>query len=192
VLLGSSTWPGEEEALVAALRRARAAGLSCSLLIVPRHAERRDDIERFLQASGFRYHFRSRGEASGEVDVSVADTTGELRRLTQLADVVFVGKSLPPHTEGQTPVEAAVLQKPILFGPGMSNFRPIARDLLARGAAREVKDGLELGVVCEELLRDPERRAAFAEAASRWRHDNVGAVGRTLSQIAGELSRLKR
>ena len=31
---------------------------------------------------------------------AVGATTGELRRFTQLADVVFVGKSLPPHTEG--------------------------------------------------------------------------------------------
>jgi 3-deoxy-D-manno-octulosonic-acid transferase len=192
LVLGSSTWPGEEEALIAALQRARAAGLRSSLLIVPRHAERRSEIERALQASGLSFHFRSRGAPAGEVDVAVADTTGELRRLTQLADVVFVGKSLPPHTEGQTPVEAAVLQKPILFGSGMSNFRPIARDLLACGAAREVRDGSELGLACEELLREPERRATLAEAAARWRQDNAGAVGRTLAIIGGELSRLKR
>ena len=63
--------------------------------------------------------------------MSVADTTGELRRLTQLADVVFVGKSLAPHTEGQTPVEAASLGRPILFGPGMGNFRQLAAELVA-------------------------------------------------------------
>ena len=136
VVLGSSTWPGEEDALVAALQRVRAVGVRCSVLIVPRHAERRAEIERTLANSGLRFHLRSRGNANGEVDVAVADTTGELRRLTQLADLVFVGKSLPPHTEGQTPVEAAALQKPILFGPGMSNFRVITKDLLARGARR--------------------------------------------------------
>ena len=191
VLLGSSTWPGEEDALVAALRRARAAGLHCSLLIVPRHAERREEIAATLAVSGLRFHFRSQGAASGEVDVAVADTTGELRRLTQLADVVFVGKSLPPHSEGQTPVEAATLQKPILFGPGMSNFRLIARELLARGAAREVQDPAGLGVACEELLRDPAQRAALAAAAGKWREENAGAVGKTLTVIRSELSRLK-
>jgi 3-deoxy-D-manno-octulosonic-acid transferase len=191
VLLGSSTWPGEEEALVAAMKRVRSAGLTCSLLIVPRHAERRQEIERALQASGLRFHFRSRGPATEEVDISVADTTGELRRLTQLADIVFVGKSLPPHTEGQTPVEAAALQKPILFGPGMTNFRPIARDLLARGAAREVADAVQLGSACEELMQDPTRRGALANAAARWRSENLGAVERTLAAIREELSQLK-
>jgi 3-deoxy-D-manno-octulosonic-acid transferase len=138
-----------------------------------------------------RFHFRSRGSATEEVDISVADTTGELRRLTQLADVVFVGKSLPPHTEGQTPVEAAALQKPILFGPGMTNFRPIARDLLARGAAREVADAVQLGSACEELMRDPTRRDALANAAARWRSENLGAVERTLAAIREELSQVK-
>jgi hypothetical protein len=59
----------------------------------------------------------------------VGDTTGELRKFTQLADVVFVGKSLAPHDGGQTPVEAAVLGKPLLHGPHMTNFREIIRTL---------------------------------------------------------------
>jgi 3-deoxy-D-manno-octulosonic-acid transferase len=159
---------------------------------VPRHAERRQEIERSLARTKLKYHFRSRGPAAETVDVAVADTTGELRRLTQLADVVFVGKSLPPHTEGQTPVEAAILQKPILFGPGMSNFRLIARDLLTRGAAMEVQDSESLAVASEKLLRDSDLRATHANAAARWRSDNVGAVERTLAVIRDELLTLKR
>ncbi|HUR57020.1 MAG TPA: glycosyltransferase N-terminal domain-containing protein [Opitutaceae bacterium] len=190
ILLGSSTWPGEEDALIGALRLTRERGLHCSLVLVPRHAERRLEIERLLRAAGLRFHLRSRGPAPGEVDVAVGDTTGELRRLTQLADVVFVGKSLPPHTEGQTPVEAAALEKPILFGRGMTNFRVIARDLLQRGAAHEVRDATELAAQAQELLRDAKRRQALATAAGAWRRDNVGAVSRTLAVIREELAKL--
>lgn len=187
VLLGSSTWPGEEDALVAAWRTARATGLACSLLLVPRHAERRAEIEAALAANGRRIHFRSRGAAVGPVDISIADTTGELRRLTQLADLVFVGKSLPPHTEGQTPVEAAALEKPILFGPGMGNFRAIARDLVARGAAVVVPDAAALAPAAADLLRDGPRRQALARAAGEWRRENAGAVARTLEIIRQSL-----
>jgi 3-deoxy-D-manno-octulosonic-acid transferase len=189
VLLGSSTWPGEEEALLGALRRAREGGARCALLVVPRHAERRGEIERLLAASGLRFHFRSRGAAPGEVDVAVADTTGELRKLTQLADLVFVGKSLPPHAEGQTPVEAAALGRPILFGPGMSNFRLIARDLVERGAAHEVASAAALATEVEQLLRDATRRAALAHAAAAWRRDNGGAVARTLAILREIIAR---
>lgn len=190
VLLGSSTWPGESGALLAALKQARERGVQCSLLLVPRHAERRVEISRELDKSGLKYHLRSRGAATREVDVAVGDTTGELRKLTQLADLVFVGKSLAPHTEGQTPVEAAALEKPILFGPGMSNFRMLARDLVARGAAREVADEGALVAAVSELLRDAAQREALAAAAAQWHRENAGAVERTLKIVREELAEL--
>jgi 3-deoxy-D-manno-octulosonic-acid transferase len=189
VLLGSSTWPGEEDAILRAFLQARTAGVECSLLIVPRHAERRSEVEQVLRDADVRFHFRSRGAAPGEVDVAVGDTTGELRRFTQLADLVFVGKSLPPNEGGQTPVEAAALQKPILFGPSMSNFRVIARDLSRRGAALEVADATALVATVTDLLRDRSRREALASAASQWQRDNSGAVARTLAVIRDELGR---
>jgi 3-deoxy-D-manno-octulosonic-acid transferase len=188
VLLGSSTWPGEERALVDALVLARARGVACSLLIVPRHAERRGEIEKLLGSTGLSYHLRSRGPAPSGVDVAVGDTTGELRAMTQLADLVFVGKSLAPHTEGQTPVEAATLGKPLLFGPGMANFRAIERDLLARGAARTVASPADLSAEVGDLLLDRGAREAFSEAAAGWRRDNGGGVERTLAVIRAVLS----
>lgn len=183
-IVGASTWPGEEAALVAAFAAARAAGEACSLLLVPRHAERRAELEAELGRLPWRVHFRSRGPATGPVDIAVGDTTGELRNLLQLADLVFVGKSLPPHTEGQTPVEAAALGKPILFGPGMANFRPIARDLLARGAAREVAGPDALTREILALIRTPEVSAKLGAAALAWREENRGALDRTLEAIS--------
>jgi 3-deoxy-D-manno-octulosonic-acid transferase len=189
VLLGSSTWPGEEAALIAAYKGLRAEGLSARLLIVPRHAERRAEVETLLKASGLSYHFRSRGAAKSPVEVAVGDTTGELRRLTQLATVVFVGKSLPPHHEGQTPVEAAVLGKPVVFGPALTNFKAIARELVKAGAARSVADASGLTAVVQELWADEVARDRMAGAAQAWHLANQGAVERTLSVLRAELSR---
>jgi 3-deoxy-D-manno-octulosonic-acid transferase len=183
VLLGSSTWPGEEEALLVAQQAVREAGVAVALLIVPRHAERRDEIEALLKKSGQSYHFRSRGPIVGTAEVAVADTTGELRQLAQLADLVFCGKSLPPQTEGQTPVEAAALGKAILFGPGMANFRQIARELTACGGAQVVKNEAELAAMCAGLLRDDAKRTAMAAAARAWQQANQGAVAHTLEVL---------
>ena len=122
--------------------------------------------------------------------VAVADTTGEMRALLQLADLVFVGKSLPPHTEGQTPVEAAALAKPILLGPGMGNFRAIARELEEGGAAIEVADAAALVAKTTELLPEAARRDEIAAAAGQWHRENKGAVERTLTVIREELSKL--
>lgn len=188
VLLGSSTWAGEEAALVEVYRQLKAAGCRARLLIVPRHMERRGELERLLEESGLRWHLRSRGAAAEDTEVCVADTTGELRKLTQLAHLVFVGKSLPPFQhEGQSPVEAAALGKPILFGPEMSNFRPIARGLREAGAARVVRGEDELAKTVLQLWRDEEALGKMAEAARAWHRLNQGATERTLEAICEEL-----
>lgn len=188
ILMGASTWEGEEAPLVKALQSARAAGLPCSLLLVPRHAERRGAIELMLKGRGVSYHFRSRRHATAEVDVAVGDTTGELRKFLQLADVVFVGKSLPPHTEGQTPVESAILGRPILFGPGMGNFKLIAAELVECGAAVVVADAGELSAQVVTLLEDKARRAMMSAAGQTWHRRNAGAVDRTLAAISARLA----
>jgi 3-deoxy-D-manno-octulosonic-acid transferase len=188
ILLGSSTWPGEESVLITVLKELRTAGFATRLLLVPRHAERRTELEAQLAADpSLTFHFRSRGPAPQLVDISVADTTGELRKLTQLADVVFVGKSLPPHTEGQTPVEAAALGKPVVFGPGMSNFRVIANDLRATKAARVAPDSATLATLVMTLFREPATRAAMSAAALQWHRANQGAGRRTAEIIRAAL-----
>lgn len=189
VLLGSSTWDGEETALAQALKAARSRGLKVSLLLVPRHAERRDEVAAALARSGLRFHLRSHGAAPREMDITVGDTTGELRALTQLADVVFCGKSLPPHDGGQSPVEAASLGKPLIFGPRMTNFREIARVLRERGAAREVLNESELITVSVDLLADGVARGRMGAAALEWHAQNRGAIDRTLAVIREELAK---
>ena len=183
VLLGSSTWAGEEVALLEALQAARTRGLPVSLLLVPRHAERRGELRDLLEKSGLTFHFRSAGVAPGRVDVAVGDTTGELRKFTQLADVVFVGKSLAPHDGGQTPVEAAVMGKPLLHGPHMTNFREIVRTLHEAGAARKVGTHAELIEEAVGLLQDTIQRGYLTESALAWADANRGATERTLAVI---------
>jgi 3-deoxy-D-manno-octulosonic-acid transferase len=188
VLLGSSTWPGEETALVTALKAARERGVAVSLLLVPRHAERRAELRALLEKSGLAFHFRSTGAAKGEVDIAVGDTTGELRKFTQLADLVFTGKSLAPHDGGQTPVEAAVLGKPVIHGPRMTNFRDIIRTLTEAGAVRKVENHSELIAAAVELLQDEAQRARLAAAAREWHSANRGATERTLAVIGSQLA----
>jgi 3-deoxy-D-manno-octulosonic-acid transferase len=187
VLLGSSTWPGEETALLTALKAARERGLKVSLLLVPRHAERREELRGLLEKSGLGFHFRSAGAAPGQVDVAVGDTTGELRKFTQLADLVFTGKSLAPHDGGQTPVEAAVLGKPVLHGPRMTNFRDIIRSLTEAGAVRKVETHSDLITAAVELLQETAQREKLAVAAREWGEANRGATERTIAVIRAQL-----
>ncbi|GAB5559617.1 MAG: 3-deoxy-D-manno-octulosonic acid transferase [Synoicihabitans sp.] len=185
IVVGASTWDGEERALLAACRTQwdSEQGASLRLLLVPRHAERRAEILEQIADAGVSCHVRSQGAAAKPVQVCLADTTGELAKLVQLGAVVWIGKSLPPHTEGQTPVEAARLGCPILFGPGMGNFRKIAEDLEAIGAARQVTDAAEMQSELSKLLKNGADRQAMGKAGRRWRAANRGAKQRTLDAL---------
>lgn len=191
VLLGSSTWPGEEELFLQIfpqLREKFADKIDLRLLLVPRHAERRKEIIQLLEKTPYPYHVRSSGTlASPETLVTLADTTGELGTLTQIADLVVIGKSFPPHTEGQTPVEAAQVGKAIICGPSMSNFRVITRSLLESQAILQSSPD-QLSAHIEELLSDDQNRQQLGTQAAAWARSHQGSTDRHLTKIAQLLS----
>lgn len=185
VLLGSSTWPGEEAVLLDAFRSLREQLPDCRLMLVPRHAERRGEVAAFLEesAADLNWHFKSEGEPSGPVDILVGDTSGELRVLTQLADLAFIGKSLPPHREGQTPIECGLLGVPMVFGPGMNNFRSIREGMLELGAAEEVVDAEALRSKLVALALDEAAREKQKRNQEVWARNSRGALERTVEEI---------
>jgi len=184
VLLGSSTWEGEEALLLDIQQVAIDAGLDVRLLLVPRHAERRKEIAALLDKQPLLWHARSTTARSPKpVKIYLGDTTGELSRLTQVADVAFIGKSLSPNDGGQTPIEAAALGVPIVYGPRMSNFKDACRGLEDVGAAWRVEDATSAQIALICLLRDSDRRANMGAAGRAWHTANQGATQRTLEAL---------
>lgn len=188
VLLGSSTWPGEEAALIESQRAAIAAGIDCRLLLVPRHAERAPELVHLLKAQDLPWHQRStEREAPAELRIHLADTTGELTRLTQAADLAFVGKSLAPNEGGQTPIEAAGLGVPILMGTHMNNFKDVAKSLVRAGAALQIGSAHELTEKVLVLAKDESLRAKMQQAGLEWHRSNRGSSQRIAEQILKDL-----
>lgn len=189
VLLGSSTWPDEEALLIEITKRIRATGVDLRLLLVPRHAERGPELRRILEQQDLVWQQRShQKEAEGEVIIYLADTTGELSRLTQVADLAFIGKSLPPNEAGQTPIEAAGLGIPTLMGPGMSNFKVVSKSLVEAGAAKMVRDGAGLEEEVQALLNDPDARKTMSTAGREWHERNRGSSARIAETLLNEIS----
>lgn len=183
IVCGASTWPGEELVLLQICKELREEGIHLHLLITPRHMERRNEIREDLTQFEFSFHFRSSGPAPGKVDVAIGDSTGELSNFIQLSDIVFVGKSLHPHTQGQTPIEAGMLKKPVLFGPGMSNFRDIARSLRKSGVAEKVENAIALKSAIQRLCQDKNPDNITGCKAEEWLKENQGATDRTMDAI---------
>jgi 3-deoxy-D-manno-octulosonic-acid transferase len=79
---------------------------------------------------------------------------------------------------GQTPLEAAGLGIPVVFGPSMRHFRDIAEDLLAAGAARRVESLEALKGLLPGLARDGKALKAMGKAGQALVSGKVGASRR--------------
>ena len=182
VLLGSSTWPTEEEMLLKAAEKIRAAGIDCRLLLVPRHAERRAEIIELIKNLPHCVRSREKQARDGTL-VYLADTTGELRTLTQIADLAFIGKSLPPNEGGQSPIDCAASSVPMVYGSHMSNFRRICQTLEESAAAVKVANADAAVSEIVRLAKNKNARTALAESAKKWHDSNIGAAKRDFDAV---------
>jgi 3-deoxy-D-manno-octulosonic-acid transferase len=104
-----------------------------------------------------------------------------------LADLVFVGGSLV-NIGGHNILEAALLQKPVLYGPHMQNFKEIARLMRAAHAGLQVKSADDLYRHMRILLENPEEALRIGENGHHLLEQNRGATQRTLEVILRRLA----
>jgi len=191
LLVAGSTWPGEEGILADTYARLKQRFPKLRLILVPRHAERCDEVEAAVRGRGLSVARRSLlnrpGVSADRADVLLVDTTGELMNFYARGDVVFVGKSLTSHG-GQNIIEPGVLGKPILVGPNMENFPDVMRDFLDAGALMQVADEAQLESALARLLGDAAERAALGERARRLADRKRGAVRSGVSLILDRLA----
>ena len=187
ILLGGSTWPGEDEVLLKIYQKLLSTSASAPILVIaPRHFEKADAVEANIRKAGFKSIRRSIDQSTNRpikqaANVFLADTTGELMGLYGIADVVFVGKSLCAHGS-QNMIEPCLCGKPTLVGPFTENFRPVMSDLLASEAIIQVKDADELSERILALFEAPSTLGERAKVAVEKRR---GVVAKCVASIRG-------
>lgn len=182
IVLAASTHDGEEELIGRAVREA--GGF---YLCVPRHAERRVEVKEALESAGFEVVLRSEflQPVSAGNSALVVDSTGELRDWTASADVVVIGKSFL-GIGGQNPAEAILAGKPLVFGPHMENFEPLATRLVGCGGARRVAGESELLAVLKDLIAKSGESIDGTKAAKVALDGHRGATARILDLLDDE------
>lgn len=183
LIVAGSTHPGEEQAALAALAAAEAAGLRAALVLAPRRVERAGEV--LALARGRRARVRSAGESAplraGEV--LVLDTLGELPALWPRASVAFVGGTLVPGVGGHNLLEPAQHGRLVLHGPHIENTREAAELLGACGGAERVADAADLARAIVGALRDPQRARECGAAGLAALAAHRGALARTLALL---------
>ncbi len=186
LLLGGSTFPGEESMLVQVATDLRNQNIPLRLAIAPRHVERSASILDELKNLDVPVILRSQINEHAKIDprsVILMDTIGELGSAYSAADIVFMGKSICGRG-GQNPIEPAAWGKPILFGENMQNFRDIAPMLIKGGAAQSVADRAALTNACYALCQSSQRRDQMGQMARDIVKQNQGALDHIIEAVS--------
>ena len=186
ILLGGSTFEGEELILAEVYKELRQSHPDLFLILVPRHHERAEMVARQLEGAGLTVMRRTQPFAEGKPNVLLVDTTGELAGWYLCASVVFVGKSLCAKG-GQNPAEPVTAGVPVIFGPHMQNFSTLVRAFLQVDGAIEVDDAHEIRNAIESLLANPARRADMVANAAKCLEIHRGATQRTIVELQSRI-----
>lgn len=190
VLLCASTREGEEQLILEAYSRASLPA-DALLLIVPRHPQRFDEVEKLILSRGLAVQRRS-GLAHDDAvaagtQVLLGDSMGEMFAYYAACDCAFVGGSLLP-LGGQNLIEPAALGKPVLIGPHTFNFALVTEQAIAAGGAALVADADALMAQASALLQDPARLSFMGGQALAFANQHRGATPRTITAIQPLLS----
>jgi 3-deoxy-D-manno-octulosonic-acid transferase len=193
VVVGGSTYPDEEVALLNALDGAEKAGHGFVLVLAPRQVERAGELARFCTEHHRRVHLRSRLEGRHLVpgEILVLDTLGELAAMYATASIAFVGGTFAP-IGGHNLVEPVHAGCPVLFGPHFENARKVVEILEVGGAGRCVGGAAELDLAIIEAFDDLEACRIRGEIGRENLEAHRGSVGRTKEMIEEVLDRAGR
>ena len=182
LIIAASTHEPEERFVLESLDGE--LGHSCRLMIVPRHPERFDAVDKLLHASPYSFVRRSShpSEVDKDADIILLDTIGELRSAYPLAEIVFVGGSLIPHG-GQSVVEPATAGKAIVTGPHTHNFASVIKAFEEGEAILKVEDHTGLKNAFGTLLNVIERRVDLGSNARRVVERNGDATMRAIERL---------
>ncbi len=184
VVVGGSTHPDEEIALLDALDAAEKAGNGFVLVLAPRQTERSRELLNLCRDRRRRVHLRSRLEGRHLVpgEVLVLDTLGELSAMYATASIAFVGGTLVP-VGGHNLVEPVHAGCPVLFGPHFENARKVVGILEVGRAGQCVGDSNGLVQAIVEAFDDLEACRVRGEIGRENLEAHRGSVARTREMI---------
>lgn len=201
ILLGGSTWPGEEKILLDIFEKLQQTDPLARLVLAPRHMERAPEIEKDIQQASMRivrWSSVSRNVAECDQgksgvgkydsrDVLLIDTTGDLPAFYPHARIIFIGKSLCQHG-GQNLVEPAAFGKAVVVGPNMENFAGITAGFLAENAIIQVPDSSSLVENIMRLWIDDRAIAQYGQIAQAVVKKQSGVLAESARRITGLLN----
>lgn len=188
VFLAGSTQAPEESWAIETFRQLSSSNSNLRLIIVPRHAERFEEVAALLDRSGLGWERRSKWNGSNTSGneprprILLVDAIGELGAWWGTADVGFVGGSTGTRG-GQNMIEPAAYGVATCFGPKTHNFRDIVELLFSHDAAQVIHTSEDLTSFVKSMLDNPDARRRLGEQAAKVVRSQRGAAEKTVQAI---------
>ena len=187
-LVAGSTWPTDEEHLLAAWTRIREKIPDARLIIAPHESSDTHlrSIEGWARRAGLT-SARIDARDALDADIVLVDRYGILGDLYAVADVAYVGggfQSAGLHSV----LEPAAFGAPVLFGPRTERSRDAAR-LVEAGGGAIIGGEVELSIRLADWLGSPSARDVAGASARAMVQDGLGAGERSFALISALLAR---
>ncbi len=185
VFLSGSTQAPEESIVLRSFLELSDRFPNLKLILVPRHAERFEEVAKLIESSGLPWARRSTSQSEVTPPnwrIFLGDSVGELRWWWGLAQIGFVGGSFGDRG-GQNMIEPCAYGVATCFGPNTRNFSDIVKLLLDENSCEQLKTAEELTPWVASMLADSGRREAMSQRAIEVCQRHRGASQRTWDHL---------
>ncbi len=182
ILIGGSTWPGDEDVLKDCISSLPA---NWKLIVVP-HEIGDTHIRKVQQlfAGNILFSELDAENTGQDKKVLIINNIGMLSRLFAYADIAFIGGGFQKGGIHNI-LEPAVFGMPVIFGPIFEKFVE-AKTLVSLHYVFPVNNAAECNEVLKKMIADEEYRSGIGYALSEFMKTNVGATQTIMDEIAQE------
>lgn len=177
VFIAGSSWPPDEDIFIKYFNEHK----DWKLIIAP-HVIGEDHLKQIvakLQRKTVRYTQATK-ENVKDAECLIIDCFGLLSSIYHYASVTYVGGGFGVGIHNV--LEAAVWNKPVIFGPNNKNFQE-AQGLRKAGGGFEIKDYGEFVGLMQRFERNPDFLESCSKAAGDYVKSLAGATDKILSEV---------
>jgi 3-deoxy-D-manno-octulosonic-acid transferase len=181
VWVAASTHKPEEIFVLSIYEKLLQIQSNLSLIIVPRHPHRFDEVYLMIKATGLSVA-RLSDKQSLQAQVILVDQMGWLKACYSVCTAAFIGGSIATKG-GHNALECAMYAKPMVMGPSIFNNPGIVEMLATQHALELVEDQSQCIQALQRLMQNKCERERRGEAGQQVLVNNRGAVSLTYQHI---------
>lgn len=186
IWVAASTHESEEALMLEAHQSLLKNNPKALLILVPRHANRFEEVAKLCQQSALNTQIQSQlapdSHLKPSTQVYLADSVGELMHWFSVCDVAFIGGSLVPFG-GHNILEPAALQKPVISGQWHQNLQALYDTFKQDKAITLVNTPEELAANLSDFAQEPNKQKTAGKAAWDCFNKQTGVLDKLMKKI---------